>query len=77
MCRILKMSVAGMTMPWLTRLPPAVAYQQTRGIHPMLFPCWASVEAGEPTLKQHQVNYPPIICRSLPAAYTYESTVVA
>ena len=30
--------------------------QQTRGIHPMLFQCWASVEDDGPTLKQHLVN---------------------
>ena len=27
--------------------------QQTRGIHPILFQCWASVEDGGPTLKQY------------------------
>ena len=30
--------------------------QQTRGIHLMMFQCWASVEDGGPTLKQHRVN---------------------
>ena len=30
--------------------------QQTRGIHTMVFQCWASVEDGGPTLKQHCVN---------------------
>ena len=30
--------------------------QQTRGIHSMLFQCWAHVEDGGPTLKQHWVN---------------------
>ena len=30
--------------------------QQTRGIHPMLFQCWASVEDGGPTLKRHWGN---------------------
>ena len=33
-------------------------FQQTRGIHPMLFQCWASVEDGGPSLKQHWVNSP-------------------
>ena len=32
--------------------------QQTRGIHPMLFQCWASVEDAGPTLKQHWVDAP-------------------
>ena len=32
--------------------------QQTRGIHPMLFQCWSSVEDDGPTLKQHWVNSP-------------------
>ena len=32
------------------------ATQQTRGIRPMLFQCWASVEDVGPTLKQHWVN---------------------
>ena len=27
--------------------------EQTRGIHPMLFQCWTSVEDGGPALKQH------------------------
>ena len=27
-----------------------------QGIHPMLLQCWASVEDGGPTLKQHCVN---------------------
>ena len=31
-------------------------FQRTRGIHPMLFHCWASVEDGGPTLKQQGVN---------------------
>ena len=31
---------------------------QTRYIHPMLFQCWASVEDGGATLKQHWVNVP-------------------
>ena len=33
---------------WLTK--------QTRGIHSMLFQCWASVEDAGPTLKRHWVN---------------------
>ena len=32
-----------------------VDYPATR-IHPVLFQCWASVEGGGPTLKQHWVN---------------------
>ena len=32
------------------------SYPASRGIHPMLFQCWASVEDGEPTLKQYWVN---------------------
>ena len=35
--------------------------QQTRGIHPMLFQCWASVEDGVPTLKQLWVNAPCLL----------------
>ena len=34
---------------------------QTRGIHPMLIQCWASVEDGGPTLKQHWVNAPCLL----------------
>ena len=30
--------------------------QQKRGIHPMLYQCWTSVEDGGPTLKEHWVN---------------------
>ena len=30
--------------------------QQTRGIHPMLFKCWATVFDAGPTLKQHRLN---------------------
>ena len=30
--------------------------RQTRGIHPMLFQCWASVEDVGPSLKEHLVN---------------------
>ena len=30
--------------------------RHTRGIHPMLFQCWASVEDGGPTLKRHWIN---------------------
>ena len=30
--------------------------QQTRGLHPMIFQCRASVEDGGPTLKLHRVN---------------------
>ena len=33
-----------------------VSSQQQRGIHPMLFQCWASVEDGGPTLQRHRVN---------------------
>ena len=33
--------------------------QQTGGIHPMLFQCWASVEDGGPTLIQHWVKSSP------------------
>ena len=29
---------------------------QMRGVHPMLFQCWASIEDGGPTLKQHWVR---------------------
>ena len=32
--------------------------QQTRGIHPLLFQCWDSVDNNVPTLKQHWVNAP-------------------
>ena len=35
--------------------------QQTRNIHPLLFQCWASVEDGGPTLKQHWVNAPSLL----------------
>ena len=35
-----------------------VPTQQTRGIHPMLFQCWVSVEGGVPTLLQQRVNPP-------------------
>ena len=34
----------------------ALLSQQTRGIHPILFYCWASVEYAGPTLKQNWVN---------------------
>ena len=37
------------------------ATKETRGIHPMLFQCWASVEDGGPTLKQHWVNAPCLL----------------
>ena len=30
--------------------------KQTRGIHPILFQCWASVEDVGPTLKRHWVK---------------------
>ena len=30
--------------------------QQTRGIEPILFYCWASVVDGGPTVKQHRLN---------------------
>ena len=30
--------------------------QLTRGIHPMLFQCWVSIEYGGPTLKRHWAN---------------------
>ena len=39
--------------------------QQTRGIHPMLLQCWASVEDGGPTLKQHWVNAPCLLGRQV------------
>ena len=39
--------------------------QQTRGIHPMLFQCWASVEDGVPALKQLWVNAPCLLGRML------------
>ena len=46
----------------------AVYTQQTRGIHPMLFQCWANVFDAGPTLKQHWVNASCLlgngICRS-------------
>ena len=42
--------------------------QQTRGIHPMLFQCWASVEDGGPTLKQHWVNAPCLLGRDCPVS---------
>ena len=32
--------------------------QQTRGIHPMLVQCWASVEDSGPTLKHHWMKSP-------------------
>ena len=32
--------------------------QETRGLHPMLFQCWSSVEDAGPTLKQHWVKAP-------------------
>ena len=35
-----------------------VITQQTRGIYPMLLQCWATVEDGGPTLKQHWMNAP-------------------
>ena len=35
--------------------------QQTRGIRPTLFQCWASVEDGGPTLKQDWVNAPCLL----------------
>ena len=35
-----------------------LSYHLARDIHPMLFQCWASVEDGGPTLKQHWVNSP-------------------
>ena len=35
--------------------------QQTRGIHTMLFQCWASVEDGVPALKQLCVNAPCLL----------------
>ena len=35
--------------------------QQTRGIHPMLFKCWASVKDGGPTLEQQWVNSPCLL----------------
>ena len=35
---------------------PSGSTQLTRGIRPMLFQCWASVEDGGPTLKQHWAN---------------------
>ena len=38
-----------------------VASQQTRGIQPKLFQCWASVEDAGPTLKQHMVNVPCLL----------------
>ena len=40
---------------------PTINTQQTRGIHPKLFQCWASVEAGVPTLKQLWVNAPCLL----------------
>ena len=48
---------------WLCRTdePDGPLSQQTRGIHPMLLQCWASVEDGGPTLKQHWVNAPCLL----------------
>ena len=37
--------------PWL-----CATSQKTRGIHPMVFQCWATVEDGGPTWKHHWVN---------------------
>ena len=39
-----------------TSIELIITTQQTRGIHQMLFQCWASVEDGGPTLKQHWMN---------------------
>ena len=35
--------------------------QQTRGIRPMLFQCWSSIEDAGLTLKQHWVNSPCLL----------------
>ena len=47
-----------MEMPPLQQLRLIANTQQTRGIDRMLFQCWASVEDGGPTLKEHRVNTP-------------------
>ena len=40
---------------------PLPTSQQTRGVHPMLVQCWASVEDAGPTLKQHRANAPCLL----------------
>ena len=45
---------AGSTPTWCSQ----ISSQQTRGVHPLLFQCCASVEDGGPTLKQHWVKRP-------------------
>ena len=41
-----------------SRLPVKVHYQQTRGIHTMLFQCWPTVFDAGRTLKQHWTYAP-------------------
>ena len=45
--------------------------QQTRGFHPMLFQCWASVVDGGPTLKQHWVNASCLLGRAQIYKFTF------
>ena len=57
----------------------AVAYidnPATRGIHPMLFRCWTSVEDGGPTLKQHWVNASCLLEKQYFFLFKYPVTAV-
>ena len=50
-------------------IPTELALKQTRGIHTMLFQCWATVFDAGPTLEQHCVNIPCcLLSVSTPAA---------
>ena len=40
--------------------------QQTRGIDPMLFQCWPTVDDAGPTLNQHRVNVTYLLCSCWP-----------
>ena len=53
-------------LPWPLPFSSFGFIQKTWGNHLMLFQCWASIEDGGPTLKQHWVNSPCLLGRHLP-----------